>query len=215
MDVSELFPGIGQRCCAINVNELEPMISFTPNQPKYRIRSFWKLNLSLSCLLAVVLSLASNSVTASESPRIKRISLMTSDLDQSIAFFTEVIGFTLDFEGTLPPNTEPFLGPVFNVDSAKPIRRALLSTASEPRGLFLIEHLQLPLLDKTAPRPVVTVVQVDDLAATLDRATQFGSEVSDVITDITPEGASFAEALLMSPSGHAILVYQYDEVPAE
>ena len=29
----------------------------------------------------------------------------------------------------------------------------------EPRGLFLIEHLQLPLLDKTAPRPVVTVVK--------------------------------------------------------
>ena len=197
------------------MNELEPMISITPKQSKYQLRSFWKLNLSLSCLLVVVLSLPSNSVTANESPRIKRISLMTSDLDQSIAFFTEVIGFTLDFEGTLSPNTEPFLGPVFNVDSAKPIRRALLSTATEPRGLFLIEHLQLPLLDKTAPRPVVTVVQVDDLAATLARASQFGSEVSEVITDITPEGASFAEALLMSPSGHAILVYQYDEVPAE
>ena len=190
------------------------MISCTPKQPRYLIRSFGKLNLSLSCLLVVVLSLASHSVTASESPRIKRISLMTSDLDQSIAFFTEVIGFTLDFEGTLPPNTEPFLGPVFNVDSAQPIRRALLSTATEPRGLFLIEHLQMPLLDKTAPRPVVTVVQVADLAETLDRATQFGSDVSEVITDTTPEGASFAEALVMSPSGHAILVYQHDEVPA-
>ena len=107
MDVSELFPGIGQRCCAINVNELEPMISLRPNNQGTN-QIVWKLNLSLSCLLAVVLSLASNSVTASESPRIKRISLMTSDLDQSIAFFTEVIGFTLDFEGTLPPNTEPF-----------------------------------------------------------------------------------------------------------
>ena len=190
------------------------MISCTPQQPRYLIRSFWKLRLALSCLLAAVLSLTSHSVTASESPRIKRISLMTSDLDQSIAFFTEVIGFTLDFEGTLPPNTEPFLGPVFNVDSAQPIRRALLSTATEPRGLFLMEHLQMPLLDKTAPRPVVTVVQVDDLAETLDRATQFGSDVSEVITDTSPEGASFAEALVMSPSGHAILVYQYDEVPA-
>ena len=214
MDVSELFPRIGQRCCAINVNELEPMIRCKPKQPRYHIGSFWKLSLALSGLLVVVLSLANNSVTASESPRIKRISLMTSDLDQSIAFFTEVIGFTLDFEGALQPNTEPFLEPVFNVDSGKSIRRALLSTASEPRGLFLIEHLQLELPKKTAPRPVVTVVQVDDLAATLDRATEFGSEVSDVITDITPEGASFAEALMMSPSGHAILVYQYDEVPA-
>ena len=59
----------------------------------------------LGCFLAV-------SVEAQTS-RIKRISLMTPDLDQSIAFFTGVIGFTLDFEGTLPPGGEPFLGPVF------------------------------------------------------------------------------------------------------
>ena len=196
------------------VNKLAPMSAFKRGHPRRLRRSSHTARLSLVCLLAVMHFIAANVTIASDSPRIKRISLMTPDLDQSIAFFTEVIGFTLDFEGTLPPKAEPFLGPVFNVDSAKPIRRALLSTATEPRGLFLIEQMQLPLPNKTAPRPVVTVVQVDDLAATLDKATQFGSAVSEVITDITPEGASFAEALVMSPSGHAILVYQYDEVPA-
>ena len=84
----------------------------------------------LCCLLAVS--------TEAQTSRIKRISLMTPDLDQSIAFFTGVIGFTLDFEGMLPPGGEPFLGPVFNIDAGKPIRRALLSTSTEARGLFLI-----------------------------------------------------------------------------
>ena len=69
------------------------------------------LGLSLLCCLLAVSADAQTS-------RIKRISLMTPDLDQSIAFFTGVIGFTLDFEGTLPPGGEPFLGPVFNIDES-------------------------------------------------------------------------------------------------
>ena len=87
----------------------------------------------LCCLLAV-------SADAQPS-RVKRISLMTPDLDKSIAFFTRVMGFTLDYEGTLPPGGEPFLGPVFNIDASQPTRRALVSTSPEARGgLFLIEH---------------------------------------------------------------------------
>ena len=97
-------------------------------------------------LVAVLLLawLVSGQVMADETPRIKRISLMTADIDQSIQFFTEVIGFSLDFEGTLPPNGEPFLGTVFNIDASVPLRRALLSTSQEPRGLFLIEHPNAP-----------------------------------------------------------------------
>ena len=76
----------------------------------------------LCCLLAVS--------AEAQTSRIKRISLMTPDLDQSIAFFTGVIGFAIEYEGTLPPGGEPFLGPVFNIDASKPIRRALLSTST-------------------------------------------------------------------------------------
>ena len=87
------------------------------------------------CFLCAVVMTTAQAQTA----RIKRISLMTPDLDRSIAFFTEVVGFTLDFEGTLPPGGEPFLCPVFNIDVSRPIRRAVLSTETEPRVLFLIE----------------------------------------------------------------------------
>ena len=80
--------------------------------------------------------LVSGQVECDETARIKRVSLMTSDLDQSIAFFTEVVGFTLDFEGTLPAGGEPFLGPVFNIDAARPIRRALLSTSPSHGAIF-------------------------------------------------------------------------------
>ncbi|MEK9928755.1 MAG: VOC family protein [Halieaceae bacterium] len=157
-----------------------------------------------ACLIGCVLA----STTLGDTARIKRISLMTRDLDRSIAFFTEVVGFSLDFEGTLPANGEPFLGPVFNIDASQPIRRALLSTSREPRGLFLIEHPEAPPANPDVPTAVVTVVEVADIQATLNRAAKFGAPVSETVTDTTPEGLRFSEAMITSPGGHAILVYE-------
>ena len=162
---------------------------------------FWR-RVSL-CFLCAVMTTTAQAQTA----RIKRISLMTPDLDRSIAFFTEVVGFTLDFEGTLLPGAEPFLGPVFNIDVSRPIRRASLSTETEPRGLFLIEHPRSPRADERQPTAVVTVVQVSHLEKTLARAQTFGAPVSEIETDITPEGQYFSEAMIISPGGHTILVY--------
>ncbi len=161
-------------------------------------------------LVAVLLlaGLISGYVSANETARIKRISLMTSDIDRSIQFFTEVIGFSLDFEGTLPPNGEPFLGAVFNIDASLPLRRALLSTSKEPRGLFLIEHANTLPANAALPTAVVTVIQVDNLSETMARAERFGVPITEMVTDVTPEGATFAEAMVTSPGGHALLLYQ-------
>ena len=168
------------------------------------------LRISIRYLIAVLLlaGLVSGQAIADETPRIKRISLMTPDIDRSIQFFTEVIGFSLDFEGTLPPNGEPFLGEVFNIDASLPLRRALLSTSKEPRGLFLIEHANTLPANAALPTSVVTVIQVDDLSETMARAERFGVPTTEMVTDVTPEGATFAEAMVTSPGGHALLLYQ-------
>jgi len=157
-----------------------------------------------ACLIGCMFA----STVLGETARIKRISLMTRDLDRSIAFFTAVVGFSLDFEGTLPANGEAFLGPVFNIDASQPIRRALLSTSQEPRGLFLIEHPEAPLANPEVPTAVLTVVEVADIQVTLNRAAKFGAPVSETVTDTTPEGMRFSEAMITSPGGHAILVYE-------
>jgi len=172
-------------------------------------RSYGRRRVARSRIMATGLICVALACTASaQSARIKRISLMTPDLDRSILFFTEVVGFTLDFEGTLPPGGEPFLGPVFNIDASKPIRRALLSTKTEARGLFLIEHYDAPQFDSDRPTPVVTVVEVPQLSDTLTSARAFGVTVSETATDTTPEGMRFSEAMITSPGGHAILVYE-------
>tara|TARA_X000001036_G_C20470400_1_gene721273 strand:+ start:56 stop:622 length:567 start_codon:yes stop_codon:yes gene_type:complete len=163
------------------------------------------LNFSFSLFV-----LAENNEQALEdyTARIKRISLMTQNLEESLNFFTMVIGFKIDFKGTLPPGKEPFLGPVFNIDTNKPINRALLSTSKEPRGLFLIEQKDMKRSSIDDIRSVVLVVEVDSLEKTLTRAKIFESFATETITDVTPEGETFSEAMILSPAGHAILVYQ-------
>ncbi|KRP17724.1 MAG: hypothetical protein ABS23_11645 [SAR92 bacterium BACL16 MAG-120619-bin48] len=41
--------------------------------------------------------------------RIKRVALQTPNLDLAIRFFTQIVGFTLDFKGVVEANTEPYL----------------------------------------------------------------------------------------------------------
>jgi hypothetical protein len=55
---------------------------------------------------------------------------------------------------------------------------------------------------------VVTVVQVGNIGQTMKAARIFGAPVSESVTDVTPEGMRFSEAMITSPGGHAILVYE-------
>ena len=160
------------------------------------------LHLKAVAVLCIVIA----STASSQTSRIKFTSLITPDLDRLIAFCTGVIGFRLDFEGTLPPGGEAFLGPVSNIDAGQPIRRALLSTETEPQGLFLIEHEAMPPPNREAVNAVVTVIQVPDPYGTVTAAGVFGAMHSDVITDVTPEGLTFHEALIASLGRNAVLV---------
>ena len=181
---------------------------------QYEMKAMFKHSVLTPQLIGLALLYCLLAVSAeAQTSRIKRISLMTPDLDQSISFFTRVIGFTLNYEGTLPPGGEPFLGPVFNIDASKPIRRALLSTSTEARGLFLIEHPEVPAPDPNQPNAVVTVVEVESINNTLALAAAAGVPVSETVTDVTPEGMLFSEAMITSPGGHAILVYELSTAP--
>ena len=73
-----------------------------------------------------------------------------------------------------------------NLTNAGHARRiCLLSTDTEPRGLFLIEHPSLPRADYRQPTTVVTMVQVSGLTQTMARAQAFGPPFSKTELDVT------------------------------
>ena len=77
--------------------------------PQYEMKAMVKHSMPWPQLIGMALLCCLLAVSAeAQTSRIKRISLMTPDLDQSISFVTRVIGFTLNYEGTLPPDGEPF-----------------------------------------------------------------------------------------------------------
>ena len=59
-------------------------------------------------------------------------------------FFTEVVGFTLDFEGTLPPGGAPFWARFLILMCHADPPGSAVYRKTEPRGLFLVEHPRSP-----------------------------------------------------------------------
>ena len=77
----------------------------------------------------------------------------------------------------------------------------------------MIEHPGAPAPDPEEPNSVVTVVEVDSIDNRLALAAAAGAPVSETVADVTPEGMLFSEAMITSPGGHAILVYELSNAP--
>ena len=77
----------------------------------------------------------------------------------------------------------------------------------------MIEHPEAPASDPDEPTDFVTVVEVESIDNTLALTGAAGAPVSETVTDVTPEGMLFSEAMITSPGGRAILVYELSIAP--
>lgn len=143
--------------------------------------------------------------------RIKRVALSVPDLEEGIRFFRDVIGFSLDRQFSLPAGADPYLPLVFNTEQTEPLRMALFSTATEPRGLFLVEMSNMSVPAATDAANHVLVLEVPDLEALRQRARQDGFPTAEPQQSTTPDGIRFSEMLVTGPAGHRILVFQYHD----
>jgi len=144
--------------------------------------------------------------------RIKRLAIQVPDLDRAILFYRDVIGFTVEMTGVIEAGDEPYMHKVFNSDPGKSVRRALFSTSTEKRGLFIVEDTAMPSAKPGIPRRFAAVIEVRDLLAVRDRATAAGFRTEDHQVSRTPSGKAFAEMIIDGPGGQAILAFEYDFV---
>jgi sulfatase modifying factor 1 len=151
----------------------------------------------------------SGSQTTDDKARIKRLALQVPDLDRAVLFFRDVVGFTVEMEGVIKAGAEPYLHMIFNSDPEKTVRRALFSTATEQRGLFVVENKNLPAYVPGAARAFATVIEVSSILAIKSRAEAAGFHTEQHQVSTTPDGTSFAEMIITGPGGNAILVFEY------
>ncbi len=153
--------------------------------------------------------IAAETETPAATARIKRLAIQVPNLDQGIAFFQDVLGFSLDMSFTLPPGADPYLPLVFNIEHQQPLRLALFSTSSEPRGLFLLEMPGMRVPDAAEPVQMTTVIETTDLAGIQKRAEEAGYWTAEPQSGETPDGGSFSEMMVVGPASLRVLVFQY------
>lgn len=172
---------------------------------------------ALICCLGItpVAATAAADVNAKAEPpaaaqgRIKRVALRVPNLDQGIVFFRDVIGFRLEGQFTMAPGADPYLPLIFSFEHTQPLRMALFSTATEPRGLFLVETPDMQTPTTEDPVNQVMVLETPDIAALRARAEQEGFFTAEPQEDTTPDGVRFSEMLVIGPGGHRAVVFQY------
>lgn len=144
---------------------------------------------------------------------LKRASLWVSDLDRAIAFYRDVLGFSLAQRGPLAPEADSVLWALFNLPPDTAVERALFSSADAQRVLFVMAAEGAPAIARNAKRSPVLVVASDNLAQVIDQARRLGFEIGKG-TATTAGGdptRQLREQILLGPEGQPVLVYQLDE----
>lgn len=146
--------------------------------------------------------------------RIKRSLLMVKDLQRSLTFYENVVGFeryAVDQQYSLDQTT--IGNKIFNTPYGTRRRIAQLNTSAETRGLALRE-IDADFDVPQAPRISTLLFEASDLLGILERARQSGGETIGPHLAIVPEregtpGLRYIEAAIIDPDGHLLTFFKY------
>lgn len=115
-----------------------------------------------------------------------------------------MLGFEVAFTKDSPPDSYSY--PVFAIDPAKPIRFAVLSTATQVRVMALTE-VPGPLPAQAMPRRSAIVLEVGDVDAVVSGARAAGCEVCDEGELVTHDGRRGREVGIVDFDGNLTVIY--------
>lgn len=136
---------------------------------------------------------------------LKRPCLLVSDLEKSLTLYRDVLGFRLDFVGAA--DDDSYLYTVFQISPQARLTFAALSTAHEPRGLALTEVVGVELPPPQCPYRIGIVIQVPNLATTIQTIQSLGLEVMLSRSFTAPPDKTFTEQGFYDFDGHLIVLY--------
>lgn len=136
----------------------------------------------------------------------KRATILTSDLDRSLAFYRDLMGLKVEAQMPLKPTSYAYV--MFNIDAKAQMRMAMLSSDTQQRTLAIIEVKGAPLNIPTSPRPHSMVLESPDLPGMAARARERGLTVFKELDLTTVDGRKGKEQGLLDPDGHLVILYQ-------
>jgi catechol 2,3-dioxygenase-like lactoylglutathione lyase family enzyme len=136
--------------------------------------------------------------------RFQRSNYVVTDIDRAMTFYSGVLGFEMTF--LKDSDSDSYSYPVFEIDAAKPIRFAILSTADQPRVMALTE-VPGPLPELPMPRRSAIVVEVGDVDAVVAATKAIGCHVYEEGELLTHDGRQGREVGLLDFDGNLVVIY--------
>lgn len=137
--------------------------------------------------------------------RFQRANYIVADLDRSLAFYRDVLGFEVAFRNTSEKTSYSY--PVFEVDRDAEMSWAVLSTQDQPRVMALTEVKGMELAPVANPRRAAIVLEIADVDGLLARANAAGARIYPEEVLITNDGRKGREIGLVDPDGHLVVIY--------
>lgn len=137
--------------------------------------------------------------------RFQRGNFVVRDIEKSLSFYRDVLGFELAFVKDSPDDSYSY--PVFEIDKAHKLRFAVLSTEEQVRVMALTE-VPAELDDQPMPRRSAIVLEVGDVDAVVEGARAAGLHVYDEEELHTHDGRVGREVGIVDFDNNLVVIYK-------
>lgn len=137
--------------------------------------------------------------------RLQRANFVVRDIERSLAFYRDVLGFEVAFVKDSPEDSYSY--PVFEIDRSHKLRFAVLSTGQQLRVMALTE-VPVDLPPTPNPRRAAIVLEVGDVDAVCDGARAAGLKVYDEEALHTHDGRIGREVGIVDYDGNLVVIYK-------
>ena len=137
--------------------------------------------------------------------RFQRGNFVVRDIDKSLTFYRDVLGFELAFLKDSPDDSYSY--PVFEIDTAHKLRFAVLSTEEQVRVMALTE-VPTELESLPIPRRSAIVLEVGDVDAVVEGAKAAGLHVYKEEELHTHDGRVGREVGIVDFDGNLVVIYK-------
>ncbi|TVS14229.1 MAG: hypothetical protein EA417_15430 [Gammaproteobacteria bacterium] len=145
------------------------------------------------------------------SVRLQRANVVVSNIDRSLRFYCDVLGFQEAFRHGHNPQSYSLT--VFDIPPDARIGFCVLGTIQQPRILALTEISGVELPSVPAPRRGAIVLEVRDPDAVISGARALGLTVHDEAELVTNDGRRGREVGIVDFDGNLVVIYQITAHP--
>jgi catechol 2,3-dioxygenase-like lactoylglutathione lyase family enzyme len=142
--------------------------------------------------------------------RFQRGNFVVSDLERSLAFYRDILGFEVAFTKDSPDDSYSY--EVFEIPRDRKLRFAVLSTATQPRVMALTE-ISGALDDAQLPRRSAIVLDVEDIDGVVAACMAADLKVYEEDHLVTQDGREGREVGIVDPDGNLVVIYHITRHP--